>query len=200
MNQEHSALVKSNYDKLPREAKKTTDTTLDRIYKYYHNSKTRIELTREEHAIRERWEKAWLLRCRHRTTKQTADLIAKLFNVSLSVAFDDVSKASMIFSDPSGDLRQAKRALAEHAYLMGADKAWKKGDLDMHMKYMNLYAEINGLKNDTTDSNLADLLKKLKPHQVVIVASPEQLEVDAVKLRDEIAQDAEFSVIDETAS
>jgi hypothetical protein len=191
MNQENSALVPANYDDLPRETKKTTDTTFDRIYKYYHNSKTRIELSSEEIKIRERWEKAWLLMSRHRTKKQVVDLIEKLFHVAKSVAYDDVRKASMLFSDPQADLKEAKRGILEDMILRGADKCWKKGDMDGYHKFAKMYADINKL--DIPDNDLFDIIKKLKPTQVLIVSSAADLEANANALQEGLTNDIPYT-------
>jgi hypothetical protein len=195
MTHEHSALVKSDYDKLPREAKRTNDTTFDRIYKYYHNNKTRVELTAEEHAIRERWEKTWLLMCRHRTRKQAVDLLVKLFNISQATAFDDVRHAMMLFSNPAEDLKPAKRAIAETMALNGADRCWKNGDMEGYYKFTKLYQEVNQLDNEK-DNDVGDLLKKLKPHQVIIVSSEAELEAQANKLQEDLIKDIDHKVIE----
>jgi tRNA uridine 5-carbamoylmethylation protein Kti12 len=196
MKQEHSALVSKNYDNLPREAKKTTDTTFDRIYKYFHNSKTRIQLTPEEMAIMQRWEKAWLLLCRHRTRKDVVDFVMRLFGVEKSVAYDDVRNAMMLFSDPGEDLKEAKRMIAEDAYLKGAAKAWKNGNLEMHLKYMKEYSDINKLTQDADQgTELIELVRKMKPTQVVLVASMDQLKAEADKLQEELTQDIEHTEV-----
>ena len=191
---EDSALVPANYSELPREANKTNDSTFDRIYKYYRNNKTRIALTPEEDKIRERWEKAWLLSCRHRTTKQVADVMERLYGVKKSVAYDDVRYAMMLFGNPKEDLKEAKRAIAEDAFLKGADRAWKKGNLEMHLKYMKEYAEINTLKSVGQTEEMAEIIKKLKPTQIVIVATPSELEALANKMQEDLIHDAEFSI------
>lgn len=192
MEQEQSALVPSDYNQLPREARKTNDSTFDRVYKYYHNSKTRIELTTEERNLAERWEKAWLLRCRYRTKKQVVDLLCRLFNIEKSVAYDDVRKASMLFTDPEADTKEAKRAIAESAFLAGANKAWTSGDMELHLKYMKEYTEINGLKDKDADGNLAEVMKKLKPHQIIIVTSQVELEAQANALQAELTRDIDY--------
>ena len=196
MNDE-SSIVKANYSQLPREAKKTNDSTFDRIYKYYHNNKTRVELSAVETAIRERWEKAWLLLCRHRTRKQVVELISKLYNVSASVAYDDVRHAMMLFTDPQEDTRPAKRAIAEDALLKGADKAWKSGNLELHLKYLKEYTELNRLKEGDPATDMGELMKKLKPHNIIIVAKPDELQAEAERLQRDIIQDIEHEELDE---
>jgi hypothetical protein len=191
---EDSALVPANYSELPREANKTNDSTFDRIYKYYFKKQTRIELTTEEQRICDRWEKAWLLSCRHRTTKQVADLLERLYCIKKSVAYDDVRFAMMLFGNPKEDLKEAKRAIAEDGFLKGADRAWKKGNLEMHLKYMKEYAEINTLKSAGQTEEMADIIKKLKPTQIVIVSTPLELEALANKMQEELTRDTEFSI------
>lgn len=182
---EDSALVESK-ENLPREANKTNDSTFDRIYKYMH-SKSRIELIAEEKDIMTRWEKAWLLLCRHRTRNAVALLLMKLFNVSQATAYDDVRNAMNLFSDPRDDMKAAKRAIAEDNYLKGADKAWKKGNLEMHQKYMDSYAKISGLFDDTSSSNeLVEFFKNYKPQQIIMNFKREDLIVEAIAMQREI--------------
>jgi hypothetical protein len=192
MEQDQSALVSSNYSNLPREAKKTADSTFDRIYKYYHSNKTRIELTDEEIRIRERWEKAWLLLCRNRTQKQVVELIEKLFNVKKSVAYDDVRNAMMLFSNPQNDLKDAKRAIAETMALHGANTCMKKGDMDGYYKFLKAYQEINRL-DAKEDDIVPDMMKKLKPAAIIIVSSPAELEAQANAMQQDLIEDIEHT-------
>ena len=187
---EESALVQSK-EIAPREANKTNDSTFDRIYKYMH-SKSRLELTTEENQIMTRWEKAWILLCRHRTRNAVAALLMKLFDVSQSTAYDDVRNAMNLFSDPREDMKAAKRAIAEDNYLKGADKAWKQGDLEMHKKYLDSYSKINGLENDKEDL-LPDMMKKLRATQIIIQVKKEDLEAEAERLRAEITEDTDYA-------
>lgn len=190
MKAENSALVVSKEELPTREAKKANDSTFDRIYKYFH-SKSKLELTAEEQEVMTRWEKAWLLLCRHRTRNAVADILMKLFNVGKSTAYDDVRNAMNLFSDPREDMKAAKRAIAEDAILKGADKAWKTGDLKMHKEYMKEYAEINGLKEESNDNSLAELVKKLKPTQILINFKKEDAEEEAERLRSHITLDVD---------
>jgi hypothetical protein len=196
MSQENSALLPNNYDNLPREAKKTADSTYQRIYKYFFNSNTRIELTTEEKHISERWERAWVLLCRHRTRKQVAELLMKFYNIGKSVAYDDVRNAMDLFGDPGQDVKTAKKAIAEDAILRGADRAWKKGDLELHHKYMKEYIELNGLKNEDTN-DLSDLMRKLRAHTLVIVATMPELQAEAEKLQADLVKDIDHIEIND---
>lgn len=194
MTQEHSALVKRNYEKLPREMRKTKDSSFDRIWKYYHNSKTRVELSKEENAIRERLEKAWLFLCRHRTRKDVVGLLMKFYNISSSVAYDDVTNAMVLFGNPKEDLVDAKRAIAETNALRGMDRCWKSGDMLGYMKFNQQYIEINRLDAEP-GNDLGRMLKKLKPHQVIIVSSEQELEKQATALQESLINDIEHEII-----
>jgi hypothetical protein len=193
MSHENSALLPDNYDKLPREAKKTADSKFDRIYKYFFNSKTtRIDLTEEEQEISQRWERAWLFLCRHRTRKQVADLLMRQYNISRAVAYDDIANAMRLYEDPKEDVKRAKRAIVEDAILKGMDKAWKSGNEELRLKWVAKYIELFELdKADST--NLNSLADKFKPHQIIIVSDTESLQKQARKMQEELAEDVEFT-------
>ncbi len=188
-----SALVEK--DNLPREAKKTNDSTFDRIYKYYHNNKSRVELSKEEEQIRERWEKAWFLLSRHRTQKQVVELVQKLFNVGKSVAYDDLRNAMMLFSNPQNDLKDAKRAIAETMAMNGANKCWKENDMEGYSKFLKLYIELNGLTS-ADENTVGEMMKKMKPTQIILNFRKEEVEREAEKLHAQLAQDVEFEELE----
>jgi len=184
-----SALVEK--DHLPREANRTNESTFDRIYKFYHNNKSRIELTKQEEAIRDRWEKAWFLLGRHRTKKQVSDILMKLFDIKQSKAFDDVSHAMMLFGNPQNDLKDAKRAIAETMAMNGANKCWKENDMEGYSRFLKLYIELNGLTS-ADENTVGDMLKKMKPTQIILNFKKEDVEMEAEKLHGELMQDIEF--------
>lgn len=188
-----SAIVKDNHDQLPKEMKRTNDSTFDRVWKYYHHNKTRVELTEEEHAIRARWEKSWLLLCRHRTQKQVVELIERLFKVSRSVAYDDVRNAMQLFGNPQEDVKEAKRQIAEHWITEGLQRCLKAGDMEGYQKFLKQYIEINGLTIQD-DDKLKDAIATLKPTTVIFFSTPEQLKRDAAELMKGVpAVDAKFT-------
>mgnify|MGYP003393110401 FL=1 len=194
--QEESALVSRRPD-APIEARKTKDSTMDRIWKYYHDKKRQQNLTEEEKKIRDRWEKAWYFLCQHRNLKDTAALLEKMFDIKKSVAYDDARNAMMLFGDPRTNMKDAKRAIAETMVLRGADKAWKKGDLEAYYKFTKQYTELNQL-NVEDDGRIAEMIKKLRPVQITFVTSKEQLKKQADELMKGIpAVDVEFEELDE---
>lgn len=179
MSQE-SALIPSDYNKRSKESRKTSDSVFDRIYKYYYNSKTRIELDDEEEQIRSRWEAAWFLLIRAQTNKQVSDALCRMFAISQSTAYDDVKNAMNLFGgDPRANLKTAKRAIAESMALRCLSFAEQRGDMFMMNKFLDKYISINGLKDKGGDAKLEDLIKKLKPTQVILSVKKEELEADA---------------------
>lgn len=181
-------MIVKDKSKLPTEDRRTADTIFDRIYKFYHHNKTRVKLSSEEERIRDRWERAWLLMTRHRTRKQTVDILVKVCNISQSLAFDDVRHAMMLFGTPEENTKDAKRAIAETMALKGADKSWKDGDMDAYHKFLKIYMNLNHLYDENANG-VADLLKKIKPHQVVIVSSEAELVAQANALQKELIKD-----------
>lgn len=176
MKHEHSVLVPPDYGKRKRESNKTNDSVFDRIYKYYYNSKTRIELDDEEEQIRSRWEAAWFLLVRAQTQKQVADALERMFSISKSLAYDDVDKATMLFGDPKPSVKAAKRVIAESMILRCLSYAEQKGDLFMMNKFIDKYISIHGLKDKGSDAKLEDLLKHFVPTKVIITSDPKSLE------------------------
>ncbi|MFN7610040.1 MAG: hypothetical protein ACK5QX_03755 [bacterium] len=191
MENEHSAII-SKADDLPREMKRTKDKDFDRIYKYYYKADTRIELSKEEEEIRKRWEQAWFILCKGRSTKICAEILERTFKISKATAYNDLKRAQMLFGDPRNDLKEAKRRIVEQQLQEGANRAYKLGDLDMYYKFLKEIGEINGLKNETTDQNLADIMKKLVPTTINIITNVDELKKAAEKLREEIIVDIPY--------
>lgn len=195
MKPENSALVASNYSELPREAKKTKDSTFDRIYKYYHNDKTRIELSEEEENIRKRYEMAWHLLCHYKTDKQVVEVLQASYRIGKSVAYDDLRHAKMLISDPRQNNKDAKRAIAETIALRTMEKLEAEGKWEMHEKYFQKYIDINGLKDEGGNNNMEELMKKFKPHTINIIASPADLQKMASDIQQELIRDIEFKEV-----
>ena len=183
MKHEKSALVKGHYDKLPKSANRTGDSTFTRIWKYYHDQKTRLVLSDKEEVIRQRIEKAWFLLCSHRTRKQVSELLVKLYGISIRQGWQDVAAAMNLFSNPQEEgLKEAKRAIAETNALRGMQRCWKSGDMDGYLKFQQEYNKINDLYTPREEDSLAKFLKNFKPHTIVINTSPDDLKKQAEEL------------------
>lgn len=171
-----------------REARKTSDSVFDRIYKFYFNKKTTIALTREEEAVRERWDFAWKMLAGMYTKRQVVEGVIQKFDVRKSIAYDDVTNCMMLFGDPRNANKDAKRALAEEWIIKGIKKAWDDQDLDAYERLIGKFNKINQLEEENTDG-LADLLKNLRPTQIVIVAKRDDLNKEIEALQKEVTLD-----------
>jgi hypothetical protein len=90
-------------------------------------------------------------------------------------------------------VKEAKRAIAEQQFLMGAEKALASGDMELHLKYMKEYSEINGLKlPENADGNLGELMKKLRPTNIILQFRKEEVEKEAERLHMELTKDIDF--------
>ena len=173
-----------------RQANKTADSVFDRIYKFHHSSKSKVELTEQEQEVCERWEKAWLLLTSANPDKKVADDLTKIFNISVSTAYDDLRHAKMLYGDPRIATKQMSRAIAASMALTKHKEADERGDHEMAERYFNRWLEITGVK-DHSDGNgsMEEMMKKFKAHQIVIVSNMTDLQVEAEKLREQITID-----------
>lgn len=193
MKPEASVLITRKLKKLEgegRAAEMSGDTTFDRIWKYYHDSKKKIVLTHEQEHIRERWEKAWFLLFRNRSQKQVVDLMEKLFKISKATAYDDVRQAMALFSNPQEQMKNAKRLIAEEGILRTIKLAEKSGDLEAANKGWDKYIKLNQLdKPDVAD---AEKMRKQVPAQVIIVAKETELKKMVQDMQEKLADDIEY--------
>jgi len=176
---------------LPRQARRINDSIFDRIYKHIHDSKTRIELSAEELAISDRWEKAWFLLCAPKTIKTAADELVKMFSISTSTAYEDVKHAMILFGDPRPKVKEYKRAIAEEIALRKIEQADKRDDHEMSERYFNRWLEITGLKDHAMDGGMAEMLKKFRPHTITITSDPTDLIKQARKIQADLVSDIE---------
>ena len=175
----------------PRQMRRSSDTTFDRIYKYYFIKKSNIELTAEENVIRERWDFAWQLLSNMHTRRQVVEAALTKFNIEKSVAYDDVNKAMMLFGDPQRSTKEAKMAMVDEWITLGLKKAWDNHDLQAYEKLLGRYMKLNKLEGDTT-TDMADLVKKFKAHTIMIFSSPEELQREAQRLQEGVIHDVNY--------
>jgi hypothetical protein len=195
MENDKSLLVKQKYDrKLPREAKKSADSTFDRIWKYYHDSKKVTKLSNTEEKIRERWEKAWFLLFEKNSQKEVAELLAGIFAISTATAFADVRNAISLFSNPQQNMKAAKRLIAEEGILKIIRLAEEGGDYDTAQKAWDKYIKLNQLdKPDVAD---AEKMRTQVPAQVIIVAKESELKKMVQDMQEKLADDVGFEEVE----
>jgi hypothetical protein len=186
-------------DKLPpREAKKTNDSTFDRIYKFYFG-KVRIELTPAEIRIRDRWDMCFKLLCNMHTERKVVQLLQKKFDITISVAYNDVRNTKALFGDSKNVDREFKRKQSEEWTLWGIKQAKKDNNLEALDKLVGRFNKINGLDVES-DNEYADMVKKLTPTALVFVLDTKQLQKEADSLMDKIPSvDADFEDVSDEA-
>jgi len=189
---EQSALTVNKSD-MPREARKTNESTFDRIWNYYH-SKSSILLKDKENEIRERWEKAWYILTEHRNRKETVELIQRLFHIEKWQAYDDVKNAQLLFGDPGPQFKEAQRAMVETFILKAMKKAFKSGNMDAYEKLIGRYMKNAGLEVDD-DSAMENKLKAIRATTFFFTAD-EELKEKAKNLMSNIpAEDVDFESV-----
>lgn len=177
----------------PREARRTADTTFDRIYKSYFG-KLRIELTEKETEIRDRWDFGFRMMCQAHTDRDIVILMMKKFGIAKPTAYDDIKNIQALFGDQKQANKEFKRLKAEHWIQRGIKKAWKNDKLLSYERLIGRYTKINGLELEP-GNELADLVKKLKPHSITFVLDPEALKKQAKELMEDVPTlDTDYSI------
>jgi hypothetical protein len=191
-----SDLLPDKAEHLPREAKKTSDTTLDRIYKYYHDRKRHIVLSPKEEEIRKRLDFLWRMRCKPYNRAESLSRWLKEFNLSNRLFYNDWKAVEIIFGDPIEESNKSKRAIANEILLSTIRKAREEKDYASVERLMARYAAINRLEED--DNTISEMVKKLVPHTFIITSNPDILKKQAEELMQNIpAQDIDFEDITE---
>lgn len=179
-----------------REAKKTADTTFDRIYKYYFGKKA-VELSEKQEAIRDRWEKAYAMLCDMKTPRKVAAMLHKLYGVDPRTGYNDIRNSMMLFGDPQIGMKSAKRAITNEWITKGIEKAWKDDDMQSYDRLISRYININGISSDQ-DNPIADLLRKLKPTKIEFsLEDPDKLKKEADKLMRDVEDIDHEEIFDE---
>jgi hypothetical protein len=190
-------IVRKNIDK-PREARKTEDTTFDRIWKFYYSKHTSIALNEKEERIRKRWEFAWKCLSSMFTKTEIANRLMKEFEgLSFRQAFVDIDNSKLLFGDPQDQVKKANKSLAVEWLIKAARKAYKNEDYGIMEKLVGRISKISGWENQ--DEGFADLIKKLKPTTIIFSASEEVLKKQAEQLiaDQDQTQDIEFEDIED---
>ena len=176
-----------------RSANRTDDSTIDRIWKFYFETDTSIELTKKEEEIRDRLEYAWKLLGDVLTDRQVLLKLMKKFDISERQGHTDIHNAKLLFGNPRKGIKEAQKVILSDLLIKSMKKAYKSEDWKGLEKLALRYTRINGL-DEKTDNNLADLIRQLVPTKIVISADPEVLKQEAA----ELVKDIDYEEIDET--
>lgn len=168
----------------PREARKTNDSTFDRIYKFYFG-KVRVELTEGETRIKDRWDMCFKLLCSMHSERKVVQLLQAKFEITISVAYNDVRNTKLLFGDTKNVDREFKRKQSEEWTLWGMKQAKKEKNLEALDKLVGKFNKINGLDVES-DNEYADMVKKLTPTALIFTTSMDELKKEAASLLDKI--------------
>jgi hypothetical protein len=151
-----------------RSANRITDSTFDRIWKFYFE-KTDIELKEKEEEIRQRLVNIWdllgdILTDRKAVAAHVKWCEDKGYKVKERVAYEDLRYAKMLFGDRRLQSKSAQRAIMSELLMNRINARLKnrkldqgayivegeiKGDVDdeVLLKLIKEYNELNGLKD-----------------------------------------------------
>lgn len=188
-------LVPEGKEKMPRQAKRTDDSHFDRIWKYYYNEKTTIQLSEHEEELKKRWEHIWMLLGNILTTARIIRLQKKKFKINESTAYRDLHNAKSLFGNPDGAVDKAKRAIVSEWLLKAMQKAYKAQEWKSFEKLILRYSRINGLDMQENEG-LAEMLKKIRPHTIIISGDPSALKEEADALMENIPETKDINHVE----
>lgn len=185
---------------LPRLAKRTDDSTFDRIYKYFFTPKKRVELTPKENEQKERWEHIWHLLCGEMLTDRQAVLMhkEKYNHLDERTCYKDLFNSRKLFGNARNGTKEQKRAMLNEWLTRMIQKADAAGDFKAAEKLILRYSRVNGL--DATENPMD--WKDRNPVPVIITADAavlEQLAKDLMKDVPDIKDVSYEDVTDEQA-
>jgi len=195
MDKKRSVIASDKKD-LPRELRRIADTTFDRIWKFYFNTKTRIDLTEKEEEIRQRWEYVWTLSTDIMTRREIVLQLRSTYQITERQAYEDIINAWNLFGNPQDQVRKARREILSDILLKAMNKADKDSEYKALEKLALRYSRINGLDIDNKNDQLADFIKGLKPHTIIITGDPKSLQREADELMEGV-EDIDSEVIED---
>jgi len=186
--------IKSQKSKMRRQAGRVSDSTFERIYKYYFDRRP-IKLHPSEEKIRERWDTAWRLMTKFNTRANVVRKLTEEFSVHRQTAYNDIKSALKLFGDPEDQLKAAHKSLLHEYIVKGLKKAYKSDDLKAYEKMLLRYARLHGLDKDVSGVDYS----KLQPVTIVFGSNEEDLKKQADDLMSDVpnTEDVNFEVVDE---
>ena len=158
----------NNLPKLPKE------TTLDRVFAWYVQGDTYVQLTPVEIEQKTRWEEAWAMLCNYHSPENVVKILVEQKGIKRSTAYNDVNNCMRLFGDIGKSNKDAKRyILYEYSmkcFQLSASR--QPPDVDQMNKAILNMIKLGGL--DKHDPDLPDF-SKLEPSQFTINIPPEIL-------------------------
>jgi hypothetical protein len=175
MNENNSIVLRS--------ADRMNDTTFDRIWKFYFDQKTTVNLKPKEEEIRKRIVNIWGLLADILTDRQAVQAHMKWcsdtgYEVKETIAYEDLKYAKMLFGDRNKQSKEAMRAISNEWLINAIHKAVKKNKHISAARLIKEYNELNDLKNhDVKDP------AQWKPVAITFDADPETLKRQIAEMR-----------------
>lgn len=169
-----------------RSANRVNDSTFDRLWKYYYETKTKIELKPKEEEIRLRLKNIWghlgdILTDRKAVQAHMEWCEEEGFKISERTAYEDLKYARMLFGDRTKQSKEVQRAIMSEILL---DEIRRCVKAKKHMSAARLIKEYNEL-NDLKNHAAKDPLQR-RAITIVFDADEETLRKQAEELMKDI--------------
>ena len=166
-----------------RSANRATDSTFDRLWKYYYD-KHAVQLSEKEEEIRKRLVNIWDLLSDILTDRQAIRAHVQWcedngYHITERWAQEDLRLAKMLFGDRKVQIKSAKRAITGEWLMKAIQYAWEKKDLDSYANLILRYNKLFGLESDTDSESIAER----QAIQITFSSDPETLKKEMQDLR-----------------
>jgi len=180
-------MVPEKVDNRPRSAKRKSDTSFDRIWKYFYDQKTRISLSAKELELKEKYELAWKMLCSMYTRKQVAIALVERYDHKITerTAYNYIDASMSLFGDPQNSNKEAQRQIVSEWLIRAIRKAWEDKNFKAYEKLILRYTRLNGLEG-SNDADIAKLLKNRKPAVFIFTTDESTLKEQADKLMEDV--------------
>ena len=154
--------------------KRNTESTLDKIRKYYLKGEEQARLTPKQEVTRVRVYKAWNLMINYHSREQAVNAMMTEFKCSRPQAYRYVGYALSVFGNPDENFTAAKKYLIEEDLMRLQQRAIKAGNLALELKVIAQRIKIAGFDKDKDPKFDPEKLKaqvyEVKVHESVLEA------------------------------
>ncbi len=165
----------------PVKAKRKGQTTFDRLWNFYNDSKHRHRLTKKQEEQRQIVEDGWKFWGTEYTKRSAKEKLMQTHGMSLRSADKYMKWVEKIFGNPNTQIKTARKNL----HIERLERLMKKAEEDE--RWMDLealskqYIKITGMEN-SDDMTAEDLARAFTGHQIVFSADPEVLKQQAASM------------------
>jgi hypothetical protein len=179
--------------------KNKSETTLDKIRKYYLQGPDAVVLSDKQDAIRVNVYKAWNLMINYHSREQAIKTIMTETGCSRAQAYRYVSDSMSVFGNPQNNQKEAKRYLIEEDLMRLQQRAIKEKDGNLELAVIKQRIKIGGFDKDTDPKFNPEKLQAqvyiLKPHPAAVKMMEASREGGLFDFNNVQADDVEYQVI-----